>query len=57
MTGTLEVVAEDGSQLVLSAENGDAETVSINISNNGDSESLTQPWSLWLNNLTLPEEF
>ena len=57
MTGTLEVVAEDGSQLVLSAENGDLRTVSINISNNGDSESLTQPWSLWLNNLRLPEEF
>ena len=57
MTGTLEVVAEDGSQLILSAENGDLRTVSINISNNGDSESLTQPWSLWLNNLRLPEEF
>lgn len=51
-TGTLELVAEDTSRLVLNADNGDPNTVTIEITNlDGSSDTLIQPWSLWADHL------
>ncbi len=51
-TGRLELTAADGSGLMLNADNGDPQSVTIEISSrDGDTESLIQPWSLWNENL------
>lgn len=52
--GVLELSGDDGSKLVLTADNGDFESVLIEISTSGIvSETLTQPWSLWADNLRI----
>ncbi len=51
-TGKLELTAADGSWLTLNADNGDPQSVMIEISTrDGVTETLIQPWSLWTENL------
>lgn len=51
-SGAIELVAEDGSELILNAANGDLDSVSVEIiAPDGTRETLTQPWSLWSDHL------
>jgi hypothetical protein len=51
--GILEVKAVNGDTLVLNANNGDYNTVNIQITTNDGTEFIefTQQWSLWADNL------
>ncbi len=52
--GQLELTGDDGSKLVLNADNDDYQSVLIEISNaDGSTESFTQPWSLWTERLRI----
>jgi len=55
--GTLELLADDGSALVLDADTGDEETVSITLLKSGQNESFVQPWSLWRTTLRFDDYF
>ena len=46
-TGMLQLIATDGSELILDADTGDDSTVSVQLNNNQGSEEFLQPWSLW----------
>ena len=53
-SGVLELTGDDGSKLVLNADNGDFQSVAIEISNgDGDKKTFTQPWSLWAEDLRI----
>lgn len=45
--GKMTILAEDGSSIVLNAENGDPDSVRVTIDNGQESESFDQAWSLW----------
>jgi len=50
-TGQLQLLGEDGSTLLLDANNGDRHTVTVAITNDQGTETFTQPWSLWQDDL------
>ncbi len=56
--GVLQVLAEDGSELRLTADNGDPNTFQVDISDGGTMSSFTLPWhsSLRLRCLASPED-
>lgn len=50
-TGRLELSAGRNNTLLLDADTGDINTVSITITKNGSTSSVIQPWSLWTDSL------
>jgi len=46
-TGQLKLTGEDGSTLLLDADNNNPQTVTITITSDQGTESFDQPWSLW----------
>ncbi len=51
--GTLELQAEDGSRIELTADNGDRDTFDVTLSNNGvDTLTLSEPWGDWIERLS-----
>lgn len=51
--GTLELQAQDGSRIVLTADNEDAETFEVIVSrDNVDTVVLSEPWADWIERLS-----
>ncbi len=51
--GTLELQAEDGSRIELTADNGDIDTFDVVLSNDGvETISLSEPWDDWIERLS-----
>jgi len=46
-SGVLEIAGEDGSTLMLDADNGDIDTVEVTLRAGDEMTTLTQPWSIW----------
>jgi|GEM_PF-3500795 len=46
-SGVLEIAGEDGSTLMLDADNGDIDTVEVTLRAGDEVMNLTQPWSIW----------
>ncbi len=56
-TGVLRVIGERGDALVLDAATGERETVRIESTVDGLTETLVQPWSLWRDRVDFDEAF
>jgi len=47
-TGQLQIIAEDGSTVLLDADNGNPLTTSITVTSDKGVEIFEQPWSIWV---------
>lgn len=45
--GVMQLIATDGSELILDADTNDDDTVSVTLNNSQGTEVFLQPWSLW----------
>ena len=49
--GEMQLLADDGSRLILNADNGNPDTLEVTLTLDGSSSTFSEPWTTWIDHL------